>query len=54
MYILLDNKSDYRPQRRIAFVAHKLSRYNIGIAALSETRIGDDQLEEVVSEYNLF
>ncbi|XP_052821820.1 uncharacterized protein LOC128247069 [Octopus bimaculoides] len=53
--ILLDNKSDCKPERRTALVARELNRYKIDITALSETRIeGDGQLEEVGDGYTFF
>ena len=35
------NHSD-RPARRTALIAQELSRYNVDIAALSETRLADE------------
>jgi hypothetical protein len=35
----LNNKNAERPHRRIALVARDLGRYNVDIAALSETRL---------------
>ena len=50
---LLDN--DKRSVRRTALVTNELARYNIDIAALSETRLsGVDQLTEIESGYTLF
>ena len=44
-----------RPERRTALVAKELARYNIDIAALSETRLaGEGQLTEVGSGYAFF
>ena len=41
-----------RHERRTAIIARELARYNIDIAALSETRIsGSTQLEEVGAGY---
>jgi len=42
MYVLLDSASNNRPQWSTALVAAELHRYNIDIAALSETRISDE------------
>lgn len=42
---LVDNKSDCRPERRTALVTCQLKHYNIDKVALSDTRIGDGQLE---------
>jgi len=39
---LLDNASNNRPQRRTAFVAAELQRYDIDTAALSETHLSDE------------
>ena len=39
---LLDRKKSNRPERRTALVAKELARYNIDIAALSETRLADE------------
>ena len=44
-----------RPHRRTALVALELARYNIDIAALSETRLhGEDSLSEVGAGYTFF
>ncbi|XP_048577995.1 craniofacial development protein 2-like [Nematostella vectensis] len=44
-----------RPQRRTALVAKELARYNIDIAALSETRLADEgSLTEQTSGYTFF
>lgn len=53
MRTLLDN--DVRHERRTAIIARELARYNIDIAALSETRIsGATQFEEVGAGYTFF
>ncbi|XP_076041882.1 uncharacterized protein LOC143025761 [Oratosquilla oratoria] len=52
---LLDSDVNPRPRRRTALVAHELSRYNIDIAALSETRLsGEDSLSEEGEGYTFF
>ncbi|XP_046846769.1 uncharacterized protein LOC124440415 [Xenia sp. Carnegie-2017] len=52
---LLDNPSTDRPERRTALVARELARYNIDIAALSETRFANEgQLTENVGGYTFF
>lgn len=52
---LLDREGTNRPERRTALVARELSRYNIDIAALSETRLaGEGQLEERNAGYTFF
>ena len=52
---LLDRAETNRPERRTALVAKELSRYNIDIAALSETRLADEgQLSEAGSGYTFF
>ncbi|XP_068674690.1 craniofacial development protein 2-like [Montipora foliosa] len=44
---LMENTNTDRPERRTALVARELSRYNIDMAALSETRrAGEGQLTE--------
>ena len=44
---LLDRSGSDRPERRTALVGKELSRYNIDIAALSETRLANEgQLTE--------
>ena len=54
MRTLLDNDNT-RANRRTALVAHELGRYNIDIAALSETRFsGEDSLTEVGEGYTFF
>ena len=39
---LLDREDSDRPERRKALIARELSRYNIDIAALSETRLAGE------------
>jgi len=47
---LLDNNSN--PERRSAVIAHGLQKYNIDIAALSETRVhGNSLFEEAAAGY---
>ncbi|KAL1254504.1 hypothetical protein QQF64_016733 [Cirrhinus molitorella] len=44
-----------RPERRTALTAKELARYNIDIAALSETRLPDEgSLTELTSGYTFF
>ncbi|XP_032232303.1 craniofacial development protein 2-like [Nematostella vectensis] len=42
-----------RPQRRTALVAKELARYNIDIAALSETRLADEGVNERLMKLRL-
>uniref|UniRef100_A0A183TFZ5 Endo/exonuclease/phosphatase domain-containing protein n=1 Tax=Schistocephalus solidus TaxID=70667 RepID=A0A183TFZ5_SCHSO len=52
---LLDNPRSNRPERRMAVVAWELARYNLDIAALSETRFSEQgHLEEVGAGYTFF
>ena len=52
---LLDSAKADRPDRRTALVAKELERYNVDIAALSETRFADKgQLTESYSGYTFF
>ena len=52
---LLDRANSDRPQRRTALIAAELSRYNIDLAALSETRLaGEGELTEKSSGYSFF
>ena len=52
---LLDLEKTSRPERRTALVTKELQRLNIDIAALSETRLAEeDQLIESKSGYTLF
>jgi len=52
---LLDRDISDRPQRRTALIASELARYNIDIAALSETRFaGEGELCERGSGYTFF
>ena len=52
---LLDREGTDRPQRRTALIAGELSRYNIDIAALSETRFaGEGELCERGTGYTFF
>ncbi|KAJ1088138.1 hypothetical protein NDU88_001297 [Pleurodeles waltl] len=49
----MDSSKTDRPERRIAIVARELSKYNIQIAALGETRFADKrQLTEVKADLN--
>ena len=51
----MDSNTSDRPQRRTAIVARELKRYNIDIAALSETRrAGEGQLTEHGGGYTFF
>ena len=38
---MMDTKNSKIPERMTAIVGHELSRYNIDIAALSETRLAE-------------
>ena len=52
---LLDREGTDRPERRTALITAELKRYNVDIAALSETRIaGEGSLEEVGEGYTYF
>ena len=52
---LLDRERTNRPERRTALIANELARYNVQIAALSETRLADEgQLEEKSAGYTFF
>ncbi|KAJ1217127.1 hypothetical protein NDU88_004722 [Pleurodeles waltl] len=51
----MDSSKKDRPERRTAHVARELSRDNILIAALGETRFPDEgQLTEVKASYTFF
>ena len=51
----MDNPRADRPERRTALIGRELDRYNIQIAALSETRLADEgQLTEVKAGYTFF
>ena len=55
MRTLLDNPTADRPERRTALVARELARYDIDIAALSETRLANEgQLTESGGGYTFF
>ena len=44
-----------RPARRTALIASELKRYDVDIAALSETRLaGENSIEEVGGGYTFF
>ena len=48
---LMDSSKADRPERRTALVARELDRYNIHIAALSETRLANEgQLTEAKAD----
>ena len=51
---LLDLDNANRPQRRSALVSHELARYNIDIAALSETHRSDEGHLKEASGYTIF
>ena len=52
---LIDREKANRPERRTALIAAELARYNIDIAALSETRFaGEGELTEKTSGYTFF
>ena len=52
---MMDNPSSNRPARRTALLAMELSKYNVDVAALSETRLPDDgSLEETSQGYTFF
>lgn len=52
---LLDRDNSDRPQRRTALIASELARYNIDIAALSETRLaGEGELCKRGASYTFF
>jgi exonuclease III len=52
---ILDNKNAERPERRTALVARELARYNVDIAALSETRFAEEgQFTEIGAYYAFF
>ena len=52
---LIDKENVARPHRRTALVSKELSRYNIDIAALSETRFAEEgSLTELASGYTFF
>ena len=51
---LLDRQKANRPARRTALVAKELARYQIDIAALSETRLADEGQLQEASGYTFF
>ena len=52
---LMENHKADRPERRTALGARELARYHVDIAALSETRIGNEgQLTEDGGGYCFF
>jgi len=51
----MDADNSNRPHRRTALIASELSRYNIDIAALSETRLADEgSVNEMATGYTFF
>ncbi|KAJ8041090.1 hypothetical protein HOLleu_11808 [Holothuria leucospilota] len=53
--ILLDNSRTDRPKRRTALVARELTRYHVGIAALSQTRFANRvELTEIGCGFTFF
>ncbi|XP_063898002.1 craniofacial development protein 2-like [Helicoverpa armigera] len=52
---LIDNDGNLCPERKTAVVARELARYNVDVAALSETRLADQgELEEIGGGYTFF
>ena len=52
---LMDSSSSDRPERRTALAGRELDRYNVEIAALSETRLAEEGLlKEVGAGYTFF
>nr|XP_027219088.1 craniofacial development protein 2-like [Penaeus vannamei] len=52
---LMDARDTDRPERRTALVSRELTRFNIDVAALSETKLlGEGQITEVGSVYTFF
>jgi len=52
---LMDNPKSNRPERRTAFVARELQKFNFDNVALSETRrAGEGQLREEQGQYTFF
>ena len=51
---LMDSSGFDRPQRRTALVGRELDRYNVQIAALSETRLAEEGLLKEVRADNTF
>ena len=52
---LLDKSNTERPERRTALVCKELDRFNIDVAALSETRLPDEgNIEEAGPNYTIF
>ncbi|BHF71186.1 hypothetical protein SprV_0401424100 [Sparganum proliferum] len=52
---ILDNPRSNRPERMTVLVARELTRYNVGIAASTETRFSEEgRLEDVGADYTFF
>lgn len=55
IYTLLHREDSDRPQRRTALITNELARYNIEIAALTETRLaGEGELLERSTGYTFY
>ena len=51
----MDSSGSDRPQRRTALVGRELDRYKVAFAALSETRLAEEELlKEVGANYTFF
>ncbi|XP_068599205.1 uncharacterized protein [Brachionichthys hirsutus] len=51
----MDNQASHRPERRTAIISRELRKFQIDIAALSETRLADEgQLKEEKGGYTFF
>ena len=52
---MMDTNDEQRPERRTALIAQQLSRYDVDVAALQETRLADEgSLEEHGQQYTFF
>ena len=52
---LMDTANSDRPEHRSALVCMELARFNIDVAALSETRLADEgKIQETTAEYTIF
>ena len=52
---LMDTANSDRAERRSALVCRELARFNIDVAALSETRLADEgNVQEAAAEYTIF
>ena len=54
VHTLIDNPESSSPTRKTALICKESDRYNVDIAALSETLADDGQIKNIGSSYTIF